>query len=265
MSNVFKKGLTCVIADNHAQSRFKIVEQVTNLGFYVVDTPASGNGLIDSVYKFMPDLIITGVLLDRTDGITACEYIKKQGFNSPIIIISRSTLSKHYSAAFELECIDYINLPLPYERFKRAIMRAKKRIEQHKKTLLMEENKIKRIRVKHRYHTIDINENSMIYIEKVDRRKYEICLTEGRVIETSSSLEEIQAACSKSIMRPHRSFLVNLDHIKMVIPDPIIQGNYLIVYPSIVKNIPLTRRNYKQFLYLTRNESFQAYNSRSIT
>ncbi|UNK20355.1 response regulator [Paenibacillus sp. N3/727] len=254
MSSELKRELSCIIADNHAQSRSKIIEQVTNLGLYVVDTPVSGDGLIESVAKFMPDLIITGILLDRTDGITACEYIKRQGFNSPIIIISRSTLSAHYSAAFELDCIDYINLPLPYERFERAIMKAKKKIEQRKTISLLEKNSIKRIKVKHRYHSMDIDESCIIYVEKVDKRKFEICLTEGRIVETSSNLEQIQAECSASIMRPHRSFLVNLDHIRMVIPDPIIQGNYLIVYPTFAKNIPLTRRNYEQFVHLTRNK-----------
>ncbi|MGG3282555.1 LytR/AlgR family response regulator transcription factor [Paenibacillus solani] len=246
--------LSCIIANNHTQARSQIIELVTSLGLYVIDTPVSGDGLIESVAKFMPDLIITGIFLDRTDGITACEYIKRQGYNPPIIITSRSTLSAHYSAAFELDCIDYINLPLSYERFGRAIMKAKKKIEQRNMLSLMHRNSMKRIKVKHRHHQMDIDEGSIIYVEKVAKRKFEICLTEGRIVETSSNLEQIQAECSASIMKPHRSFLVNLDHVRMVVPDPIIQGNYLIEYPALAKNIPLTRRNYEQFVHLSRHK-----------
>lgn len=247
---VMKPEYSCIIAEDHPRCRNTLIQYATKLGLRVVDTPGSGNALIDAVFKFMPDLIITDILLDRMDGITACKHIQRQGFAPPVIIVSRSTEPRHYSACFELNSIDYINLPIPYDRFAKAVAKAKHRIEQHKTLSLLQQDAQNYIQVKHKYRTVNVAEKSIVFVEKVDKRRFEIHLTDGTIMETSTNLERIQDRCSEWIMTPHRSYLANIKHIETVIPDPIIQGNYLIVYPHINQNIPLTRRNYDHFLRL---------------
>ncbi|OPA81301.1 hypothetical protein BVG16_03005 [Paenibacillus selenitireducens] len=246
MSNSY----SCVIAEENALFCQKLIKIAAQLDLFVMDTPSSGKGLIESVFKHKPDLIITDVLLKKVDGLSACKHLKEQGISIPIIIVSNSMDPAHYSGGFELESIDYINLPLSMDRFERAIGKAKKRIENQKILQTVAQKHKKMIRIKHKYRDMNIDEDEIVFIEKLEKRKYKIFLNEGIEIETSTNLEQIQVQCSEWVISPHRSFLVNLKRIKSVIPDPYIKGNYQIIYPTFNKIIPLTRRHFPLYLKL---------------
>lgn len=241
---------TCIIAEDETIYRNQLILFSNRQGLIVLDTVSSGKQLIESTLRNFPDIIITDIGLNKLDGLEACQKLLHQGVNAQIIIISGSSHPSHYSMGFEIGTVDYINKPINYERFEKAIHRAKRKIYERNLLNTLQLTKINLIKVKHKYRDIDINEEHVVFVEKLDKRVFNIYLNDGTVITTSTNLEQIKNQCSNNVFYPHRSFLVNMLHIDIVLPDHMILGNFLIEYPNFNKEIPLTRRNYPTYTQL---------------
>lgn len=241
---------TCIIAEDQPSYRSQVMLYAQQQQLVIVDAVGTGKSLIESALEHGPDLIITDISLPKIDGLTACKKLIKQGLHTQIIIISGSSEPTHYCQGFEIGSVDYINKPVTIERFERAINRAKYKIDEQRLIKRLRKVEEKMIRVKQRYRDISINEGNILFAEKIDKRVFQIYLTENAIIETTTNLEQIKNQCSEQIFQPHRSYLVNIAHVKTVQPDPILPGNYEIVYIKEDKTVPLTRRNYPAFLQL---------------
>ncbi|KGE16443.1 LytR/AlgR family response regulator transcription factor [Paenibacillus wynnii] len=243
---------TCIIAEDQSTYRSQLMLYAQQQELVLMDAVGTGKALIESAMEHGPDLIITDISLPKMDGLTACKQLIKQGLDTQIIIISASSEPVHYSQGFEIGSVDYINKPITPDRFERAIQRAKYKIDEQrliKRLRHVEENII---RVKQRYRDISINEGNILFAEKIDKRVFQLHLVENTVIETTTNLEQIKYQCSEQIFQPHRSYLINISHIQTVQPDPILPGNYEIIYMKQDKTIPLTRRNYPAFMQLCK-------------
>lgn len=244
---------TCIIAEDQLLYRNQLVEYCIKFGFKVLDTVTSGKQLIESALRHMPDVIFTDITLNRVDGLTACQKLQQQGVQASIIIISNSTQPFHYCQGFELGSVDYMNKPLSEERFEKGVQRVKRKIEEQRTLAQLQYHKAKMIRVKHKYRDIELNEEKVMFVEKLDKRLFHIYMTDGVIIETSTNLEQIKNQCSDQFFSSHRSYLVNIQHIHTVLPDPIIKGNYEIYFSLFSKSVQLTRRNYPIYMQL-RNQ-----------
>jgi DNA-binding LytR/AlgR family response regulator len=243
-----KKKFTCIIAEDQNIHKILLIDLSTKLGLTVLDCVQSGYSLIESAQKHKPDIIITDIGLERIDGLTACKTIFDKGFHAKVIIISGSSEPKHYNTSYDLDSVDYLVKPITLERFERAITKAKKRIIQQQLLDQLQQNNQNMITVKHKYRDMHINEKEIIFIEKLEKRLFLIYMTNGLVLETSTNLSQLKQQASNNFFYPHRSFLTNIIHIKAVIPDAEIEGNYEIIFPQIQRKIPLTRRNFADYI-----------------
>lgn len=247
----------CIIAEKSPSLRKQMLEWVSELDVLVVDTPITGKGLIESFLKFMPDFIITNIELGKIDGLAAYEKLKERGFNNPIIFCTQNATSLEYSKGFELGSIDFINIPIQVERFLNSINKAKRLVKERKIIELFEKRKKNIINVSSNNRTIWLDEDSIVYVEKtVERNNFDIHLIDGRIIKSGSNLKSIRTQCSDWVIYPHRSFLVNTRHIKVITPDPLISGNYLIELLGHNRRLPLTRRRYDTYLTTITSNQF---------
>jgi DNA-binding LytR/AlgR family response regulator len=242
------KKFTCIIAEDQNIHKILLIDLSTKLGLTVVDCVQSGSGLIESAQKHNPDIIITDIGLERLDGLSACRTIMDKGLHAKIIIISGSSEPKHYNLSYDLDSVDYLIKPITLERFERAVTKARKRIIQQQLLDEMQQTNQNMVVVKHKYRDMHINENEILFIEKLEKRLFVIYMTNGLALETSTNLLQLKQQVSNKIFYPHRSFLANVIHIKAVIPDQEIEGNYEIIFPQAQRKIPLTRRNFADYI-----------------
>lgn len=242
-----KERYSCIVAEDDYHVRKQLIQAALGAGLNLLDSVSSGTRLMESVVKYKPDIIITDILLDRMDGLSACSNLIKQGFPLQIIVVSNSFLPEHYSIGFELNLVDFINKPIQEARLDKALRQAKTNLNEQRLLNQLLHEKAHLINIKQRYHDIDVNEDHILFIEKTDKRLFKIYMANNSVIETSTNLEQIKEQCSPNIFIPHRSYLANIIHIQAVIPFPSIPGNHEIIYPDSHYRVPLTRRNYATY------------------
>ncbi|WP_127588958.1 LytR/AlgR family response regulator transcription factor [Paenibacillus koleovorans] len=238
---------TVLIAEEDAGNRQLMQSYVKEAGMTVLDCVSTGKRLVDSYLRHRPDLLIVDIRLEKLDGISACKIILDQGFFPQIIIATSSSDSRHYKAGYELGVVDYIEKPIERNRFLKAMERV------HNRVHLLGAMPPTFIACKFSNRTKHMNQQYVIYIEKMDNRTSKIVLRSGEIVETSTSLKDLHAQFTLPVFFPHRSFLVNTSYICSVSPDLLVEGNYVITLFHCEQRIPMSRRSYPSFVSMTQH------------
>jgi DNA-binding LytR/AlgR family response regulator len=159
--------------------------------------------------------------------------------DSHLQIILTTSREKYAVEAFELEVADYIVKPVLYPRFLKTIERAKKRIKEYEETAKVTSPDNQFFFVRSNYRIVKLAPVDIIYIEAL--ADYVIIYTTSQrhiVHFTMKGLEE-KLEQFKTFVRVHRSYIINLDHFKMVHDDEITVSD---------KKVPLGRSYKSSFL-----------------
>jgi DNA-binding LytR/AlgR family response regulator len=159
--------------------------------------------------------------------------------DSHLQIILTTSREKYAVEAFELEVADYIVKPVLYPRFLKTIERAKKRIKEYEETAKVTSPDNQFFFVRSNYRIVKLAPVDIIYIEAL--ADYVIIYTTSQrhiVHFTMKGLEE-KLGQFKTFVRVHRSYIINLDHFKMVHDDEITVSD---------KKVPLGRSYKSSFL-----------------
>ena len=182
------------------------------------------------------DLLFLDVLMPGETGIHAAAEIRNYDSNVKIIFL---TSTQEYAVqSYTVGAYYYQLKPVREENFRwlmdSAIAQCEK--EQEDSLILRCKNGITRIRLRH-----------LEYCE-VNHRTLFIHLDDGKTLESMGSLEELGRLLEPYgyFMSPHRSFLVNLDHIQNL--------SYQRITMSSQTEIPLARGKYHEIkdAYLKR-------------
>ena len=76
-----------------------------------VDAFENGDDALDAVFENSYDLLLLDIRVQGMDGFSLVEYIRKEGLNVPIIILTSLTDITNLSHGYELGCNDYIRKP----------------------------------------------------------------------------------------------------------------------------------------------------------
>jgi two-component system LytT family response regulator/two-component system response regulator LytT len=195
------------------------------------------NGLeaVTLVKEHDPDLLFLDVQMPGLDGFGVIKKLVERKLHIPQIIFA--TAYDHYAvAAFDVSAVDYILKPFDKTRIAKAIQRAKKHIEANDPADERLENLATQLAngaappsrpvsgqpvkllVKSQSRLILIDAEDMIFATIDDGS---ITIT-SREVEGSSNyrtIDELAAALDPvAYWRPHRSYLVNINHIQEVVP-----------------------------------------------
>src|SRR5262249_33056150 len=86
----------------------------------------SGAGALEAIRKLRPDLVFLDVQMPECDGFDVLELL---GGELPPAIVFVTAYDKYALKAFEAGALDYLLKPFDNDRFDRAVVRAKQRIE----------------------------------------------------------------------------------------------------------------------------------------
>jgi two-component system, LytTR family, response regulator LytT len=189
------------------------------------------NGLeaVNLIKEHSPDLVFLDVQMPGLDGFGVLKKLVERKLKVPHVVFA--TAFDHYAVqAFDVNAVDYVLKPFDKARLAKAIHRAKREIDSHvSSTERLEQlvaqlaapkpasqpNKVL-IRSQQRMLLVDAEDLIFASIEGG------LISVTAREVEGSSNyrtLEELlDALVSDSFWRPHRSYLVNIHHIKEVVP-----------------------------------------------
>ena len=202
-------------------------------GFPEINLIGQGkNGLeaVNLIKEHSPDLVFLDVQMPGLDGFGVLQKLVERKLKVPHVVFA--TAFDHYAVqAFDVNAVDYVLKPFDKARISKAIQKAKKEIEAHTSPTERLEQLVSQLAAPKPASTqpTKILVRSQQRMLLVDAEDLIFASIEGGLISVTAkelegssnyrTLEELHAALdSDSFWRPHRSYLVNIHHIKEVVP-----------------------------------------------
>ncbi len=195
-------------------------------GMELIATCTNPLGALNVLNKSKVDLIFLDIEMPNLNGLDLARNIE----NLPQVIIT-TAYSEYALEGFELNVTDYLIKPVPFQRFIKAVARAKKNheLETRSRRGIINENNVTQpdfIFIKAEYDRMRVNLNELAYIEGLkDYLKFHL-KPSGKPLLTLASFKEILEKLPPSkFFRVHRSFIVNIDFVTAIQKTKILIGD----------------------------------------
>jgi two-component system, LytTR family, response regulator LytT len=197
----------------------------------VIGQGKNGVEAVNLIKEHNPDLVFLDVQMPGLDGFGVLKKLVERKLKVPHVVFA--TAFDHYAVqAFDVNAVDYVLKPFDKARISKAIQKAKKEIEAHispaerleqivsqlaaPKTAASSQPTKILVRSQQRMLLVDAED---IIFASIDGGLISVTAHDVEGSSNYRTLEELHAALdSESFWRPHRSFLVNIHHIKEVVP-----------------------------------------------
>ncbi|MDO8994367.1 LytTR family DNA-binding domain-containing protein [Daejeonella sp.] len=164
-----------------------------------------------------PDLIFLDIDMPEINGI---EFLKS--LNKPPLAIFTTAYSQFAPEAFDLDAVDYLIKPIPFERFLKAIQKVEQRMNS-----TADKNNQPYLFIKSDYKTFRVDFDDILFIEGM--KDFISVRTSNQEIPTlltiSGILEKLPAS---NFIRVHRSFVIALNKISSIERGHIFIGEFKI-------------------------------------
>jgi two-component system response regulator LytT len=209
---------------------------------YVEKTPflelaASFDNPVDAV-AFIGSSDVDLVLLDiQMPDLTGTELARVIGGGPKVIFTT--AYEKYALEGFRLDAVDYLLKPFSYAEFLRAAQKAERIINLERRGLPVLEVKNDFLFIKSDYKIRRINFSEIHYIEGLKDYVKIFLIGEKKPVLSLSTMKALEARLpGDRFMRVHRSYIVNLDTVKVIERNRIVYGEV---------RIPVTDQYKEQF------------------
>jgi len=164
------------------------------------------------------------VLLDiQMPDITGTELAKVISGGPKIIFTT--AYEKYALEGFRLDAVDYLLKPFSYAEFLKAVQKAQKLIDLETKQLPSLEVKNDFLFIKSEYKIRRINFSEINYIEGLGDYVKIFLTNEKKPVLSLSTMKALESRLpDEMFMRVHRSFIVNLEKVKVIDRNRIVFG-----------------------------------------
>src|ERR1700759_2555291 len=199
--------MTCVILDDEP-----FAHQV--LEHYITQTPglvllAGFRNAVDAyeyLNKTKADLLFLDIEMPLINGIGFLKALP-----DPPKTIFTTAYKQYAFDGFELDAVDYLLKPFSYERFNKAISKAKEPVQTESLT-------VGTIMIKDKDGLMNLKQHDILYIEGL--KDYLKIITPEKVYVVHHTLKGIlQKLDGDNFLQSHRSFIVNRVHISRIYQD----------------------------------------------
>ncbi|MBI9033342.1 MAG: response regulator transcription factor [Bacteroidales bacterium] len=207
--------LKCIVIDDEPFAIKMIEDYCSKVPF--LDLKASFNNPFEALTYLSyqkPDLIFLDIQMPEISGI----QLAKKTENGPLIIFTTAH-SKYAVDSYDLNAIDYLLKPFDFNRFFKAVQKAKEQIElrEAKKT---DDADSESIVIKVEYKNVKIRLDDILYIEALDN--YIRVNTTDKKYLCLQNLKSISGILpSNKFLRIHKSYIVSLSKISHFTKDQI--------------------------------------------
>jgi two-component system LytT family response regulator/two-component system response regulator LytT len=190
-----------------------------------VELTATGqNGLeaVDLIQQLEPDMVFLDVNMPGLDGLGVIRQLREKEIPLPHFILV-TAYDQYAVEAFRLEAMDYLLKPVDKARLAETIERARRAIQEKNRTAAPEaaprtaahRNKLL-IRNGNRHFIVDAQD---VVYATIDNGLITLVATNIEGQSSYRTIEDLQANLDREMFwRVHRSFLVNINKIKEVVP-----------------------------------------------
>jgi two-component system response regulator LytT len=189
----------------------------------VIATGSNGLQAVDLIQKLEPELVFLDVQMPGLDGTGVVRRLREKEIEPPYFIFV--TAHDHYAVeAFRLEAMDYLLKPVDKGRLAETIERVRRMVQEKKapeppatsKPAMAPQRTKLLVRSNSRHFIVDASD--LIYAT-IDNGLITLVTPTLEGHSTYRTIEDLQANLDRDLFwRVHRSYLVNINRIKEVVP-----------------------------------------------
>ncbi|MCU1291728.1 MAG: DNA-binding response regulator [Bryobacterales bacterium] len=226
MSQRLTSTLSTLVVDDEELAREELSFLLRDFAdVEILETASNGIEAIKLIGELEPDLVFLDVQMPGLDGLTVIRRLREKGGDLPHFVLT-TAFDQYAVEAFRLQALDYVLKPIERERLAESVARARRSLEdrQMEEDQALESLNLKapvqrnKILVKANNRNLIVDAQDMIYATIDDGLITVVTSTfEGQ--SNYRTIEELQSNLDPNIFwRVHRSFLVNINKIREVIP-----------------------------------------------
>ena len=197
----------------------------------IIGQGKNGIEAVNLIKEHGPDLVFLDVQMPGLDGFGVIKKLAEKKIKMPQIIFA-TAFDEYAVQAFEVNAVDYVLKPFDKGRVAKAVQRAKKMLEaqtspvERLETLVEqlgtpkpeESSKHVKLLLKAQQRMFLVDADEMVYASIQDGT-ITIFTKDSEGVSNYRTIEELQSQLDAAhFWRAHRSYLVNIDHIKEVVP-----------------------------------------------
>ena len=219
-------ALTAILVDDEKLARQELSFLLDSFAeIEVVGQASNGPEALQQIDALDPDIVFMDVQMPGLNGLEVARELVRRGGALPHIIFA-TAYDQYAVQAFEVNAADYLLKPIEKQRLQKSIERARiqtpaeevgrmKRLLSHFRDQAAPPSKVL---LKSNSRMLLVDEADIIYATVKDGAIRVVAAQTGGE-SNYKTLDDLQSNLSeRSFWRTHRSYLVNIDRIKEVIP-----------------------------------------------
>ena len=227
MQNRSANTLTTIVVDDEQLACDEISYLLKDFSdVEVIATGSNGLEAVDLIQKLEPDLAFLDVHMPGLDGMGVVRRLREKNIDPPGLIFV-TAYDQYAVEAFRLEALDYLLKPIEKARLAETIERARRTMQDRRapeiaaaagaaaKPTASPRSKLL-VRANNRNFIVDAND--VIYAT-IDSGLITLVTTNLEGQSNYRTIEDLQTSLDRDMFwRVHRSYLVNINRIKEVVP-----------------------------------------------
>ena len=186
---------------------------------------SSGEELLS--YNGQIDILFLDIQMKGMDGMETARKLRADKFRGFLVFIT--VLKEMVFQSFEVQAYDYLVKPVDKKQFEKTMERLYASMQNASEDSLL---------VQKGYEGRIIQKDEIVFCEIIDRKIY-LNLASGEVVDYYERIENLETKLDNRFYRCHRSYLINLKHLKGYKNGT--------AYMDNGKEIPVSRLRSKEF------------------
>jgi DNA-binding LytR/AlgR family response regulator len=219
-------------------------------GFSIIGQVSSGLELLDIIKIKDPNVVFLDIKMTVLDSISITKQLKKDSPDLYVIFISSYT---NYAAeSFYLDAVDYLVKPITRERLRLAIAKLKryKNLQPTAKRIKKSMGfRLRKLCINNGHGLVIIDQEQIVFIEKIGKKCF--IHTRKEIFETNESLSNIQTQLNLNFFRCHKSFIINIEEVKKVMPYG--DRTYEIIFNDYQGKATMRRKKFEEFCLIMKS------------
>jgi two-component system response regulator LytT len=215
--------MSALIADDEPLARDELKFLLDEIGdVEVVATAANGFEALDAIERLDPDLAFLDIQMPGLDGLGVVQRLRERQIDPPHIIFS-TAYDQFAIEAFRLEAMDYLLKPVERERLADTLGRARRLITDRISEPVVapgprSAGAFTKLLLRTGTRNMIVDPQELVYAT-IDEGVITLVTANSEGQANFRTLEELQAALDPDVFwRAHRSFVVNINKIREIVP-----------------------------------------------